>query len=84
MHRRIVAKDAIKDAKDAKNAKSANPWRLALLALLGRAEGLIGAEAGGVPQQIVAEDARATIFRRAPLDAANWRYCVSLSMTALL
>jgi len=39
-------RDAIKNAKDAKNAKSANPWRLAFLAVLGRAGDLIGPEGG--------------------------------------
>jgi hypothetical protein len=46
VRRRIVASDAVKNAKNAKNAKSANPWKLAFLALLGRAGDLIGAEAG--------------------------------------
>jgi hypothetical protein len=50
--RRIVARDAIKNAKSAKNA---NPWKLALLALLGRAGGLIGAEAGGRPKDRLRE-----------------------------
>ena len=49
MPRRIVARDAIKNAKDAKNAKNANPWELAVLAVLDRAENLTGAEAGGRP-----------------------------------
>jgi hypothetical protein len=45
-----VAKDAIKNAKGAKSAKSAkgaNPWKLAPLALLGRAGDPIVAEARG-------------------------------------
>ena len=49
MRRRIVAGDAIKNAKDAKNAKNANPRRLALLAPLDRAGDLTGAKAGGHP-----------------------------------
>jgi len=44
--RRDAIKNA-KDAKSAKDAKGANPWKLALLALLGRAGDLIGAETGG-------------------------------------
>jgi len=36
-----------KDAKSAKDAKDANPWKLAPLALLGRAGDPIVAEAGG-------------------------------------
>jgi len=35
VRRRIVARDAVKNAKDAKNAKNANPRRLAFLADLG-------------------------------------------------
>ena len=50
VRRRIVARDAIKNAKNAKNAKSANPRRLAFLALLDRAGDLTGAEAGGAPK----------------------------------
>ena len=40
-----------KSAKSAKGAKGANPWKLAPLALLGRAGDPIVAEAGGKRQQ---------------------------------